>query len=1206
MPLTLRAFSLLITFACLLAAQGTTSRVTGAVSDSSGASISGARLQLTNSETGVSFNSVSSDSGVFVFEAIQVGTYSLSAEQAGFKKWTGRNIRLNIGQPATVNIRMEVGAVTESVEVAESYEAVQTSSSGNFGNVFTEKVIKDLPIVGTRGRNPVDLVLRQPGVVSGSASGGGVHVRGSRDRAWNYTLDGIDMNETSAGGGNFTPIRVNPDMLAEFRVITGNATAEFGRSSGAQVAMVTKSGGNQIHGDAFWFYRTPRFNANEWENNINNIGKRQFVQNIWGGSVGGPIKKNKLFFYTNLQQLRARESAQVNRTVLTQSARQGIFRYNTAGRNQPSGVAGSAIDASGNVLPNINVATYNVVQNDPGRLGIDSTIRGLIDQTPLPNNFTGGDGLNTAFYTFTPLQREQQWDYTGKVDYILNEKNTLYGRYSIGRQNTLCDRGNGGQELFPGLPCPVNTYRDPQNFAANWRSNPTPTITNELVFGLNRFKFNFDNPFSSLDSPNYTLGVGLSSPVANFFNNVRQLNTWQLVENFSKFAGAHTIRAGANLRVSSHRDWRGTLAGLNASPEVNFDRTINVVDSAAFGLPAGINQAFDRSSLESYINTMLGRVGQQQQGLVASNGRFGRGLFEITTNYNEYDLYIQDTWKVRRNLTIDLGLRWELRPAVTANPSGDLYVPNRAVTAGSAPSNTLRWVNGSPWGSRNNNFGPSLGFAWDPFGTGKTSVRGNYRLSYDRIQTFLLSGNVVNATPGQTFAAIDRTFGQGGGRLRNLPAIATPTQTPEALRQPAAFSNASNAAFDPSLRMPTTHQWGLSIQREVMNKTVVEVSYFGRRAYGLQGAYNINQAEIQRNGFVDAFRTVQSGGESPLMNQLLGAWTGKPATESGSAFARRNFAANFANNSVGGLAATLATRTERGTSLADAAGLGPYFFYSFPQFAGGFNIIDSNDFSTYHGLEMQLERRFSNGFTGQISYTFSKSLDTRSFDPNFTTAATGTGQAASSTPFDNFNRKLNYAPSDFDRTHVVQSYWVYELPFGKGRRLLGNAARAVDYVIGGWQLGGLTTIQGGRPFTVFSGFNTFSNVVSSTANCNGCTRADGAVFQETAAGPSAGLIFYFNEADRARFSNPGPGQTGNLPRNFFRGPGSFNLDLSMKKSITMGELRALEIRADSTNVTNSPTFGFPTTTLSATTFGRIRDTVISGSRKIQLSLKFTF
>jgi glycerol-3-phosphate dehydrogenase len=530
--------------------QGTTSRVVGVVSDPSGASVPGAVVKLINEGTNATFETKTAENGAYFFEAVPSGSYTVTVEAPGFRRFTSRRNPVTIGQPTTVNVTLEVGAVTEVVEVSGSAEIVQTSTSGNFGNLFTETVIRDLPIVGVRGRNPLDLVTRQPGVVSGANTGGGVHVNGARDRAWNFTIDGIDANETSAGGSNFAPIRMNPDVLSEFRVLTGNATAEYGRNSGGQVAMVTKSGTNEIHGTAWWFYRTPRLSANEWENNINNVGKRQYQQNMPGIGIGGPVIRNKLFYYGNLQILRTRESAVVNSTVYTKEAREGIWRFVKGGRNLPAGVAGAAVDAQGNVLPGVNIGTYNVIAMDPQRLGWDSRTKSIAQAAPLPNNFTLGDGLNTAAYTFTALQLEKQHDVTLRGDYIINSKNTFFARVSFGRQDTNCDRANGGAPVWPGAPCIVNTKRDPKNLAFNWRTMPAPSMTNEFVFGLNQFAFDFNIPTADLTK------VDLATPVANpivySFGNARKLKTWQFVDNFAWLRGAHNIKFGLNFRLGRH------------------------------------------------------------------------------------------------------------------------------------------------------------------------------------------------------------------------------------------------------------------------------------------------------------------------------------------------------------------------------------------------------------------------------------------------------------------------------------------------------------------------------------------------------------------------------------------------------------------------------------------------------------------------------
>jgi hypothetical protein len=1179
--------------------QGTTSRLVGTVTDSSGAVIGGAKVTLTNDQTGVTFVTTTSTTGDYQFEAIQIGFYTVTVEQAGFRKFVSKGNQVSVGVPTTVNVVLDVGNVVETVEVSATAEQVQLSQSGNIGPIVNERLMKEMPIVATRRRDPTSILTYLPGMNSGGNTGSGGHMNGARDRAWNFTLDGIDINEVSAGGGvGNNPIRVNPDSVAEMKIITSNASAEFGRNSGGQVALVTKSGTNEVHGNMFWFYRTPRLNANQWEDNLNRIGKQMFVQNIYGGSLGGYIKKNKLFYFANWQELRASRSVSQTATVLTQEARNGIFRYSTVGQNRPAGAAGASVDAAGN--PIVPIQSYNIVQNDPERRGLDPTVRALIAQTPLPNRFDlAGDGLNYGGFVFRPTETERQRDLTGKIDYIINDRNTVFARIYWGFQDTLCDGVNGGLPRVPGAPCLVDTKRSPRNYAFNWRTNPAPALTNEFVAGYSEFFFNFPNPAQDLNTPTLVAPLGITIPIATTFGNARKLKTFQFVDNLSYFKGKHAIKGGVNLRFVQHLDTRGSIGGQNAAPVVNFDRTINTVNPNAFGLPPAINQAVDRVALESMINLLLGRVGTVSQGFVAEGNRFRTGTFNFDSRFYEYDFYIQDTYKVSKRLTLDYGLRLEARQAPRSAGNQPILTPGQAIAAGTAPSNTLRWSPGSLYRNDWNNWSPSVGFAWDPFGDGKTSIRSNYRLAYDRIPTFLLSSFLFPAMPGSVLGEVNSAYGGGGGRLQGLPSL-TPTRTPQELAQPVPFSLATNTVVDPNFETPQTHMWSFGIQRQVADRTVVEINYLGRRAHNLLGGYNVNQAEIRSNGFLDAFRTAQAGGESALLDRLTSADSRRLPTESGAAFLRRQFAPELRLNNVGAVATGLAQRTQAGTNLSNASGLGPFFFFPYPQFSGGLNVIDSNDFSTYHSLQLSVNRRFKNGANIQAFYTWSKSLDTRSYDPTFTLAGSGSTQTAANTPLDINNRRLNYALSDFDRTHQFQIIGVQELPFGRGQRFLSGASGLLDRIIGGWNLSGLFRYTSGRPFSVFAGANTFNSFVGSFANCTGCTRADGQVRDED------GLVWYFNPAERARFSAPATGELGNTGRNFFRGDRVFNLDFSLAKKTRINERFTLELRADFTNFTNTPSFGFPTTTITSAIFGRIRDTVVSSSRQTMLAAKLNF
>ncbi len=1200
---------------CSLAlyAQVSTSRLTGTIQDASGAAVPGAKVSVRNDATGETRATTLSDSGVYTFDALPTGVYTVDVEAAGFKKATLKANEVRIGQPTTVNVTLEVGAVTESVEVSGASEIVQTSTSGNYGNILTEKTITDLPIVGTRGRNPLDLVLLQPGTFSGSNTGGGYHVHGARDRAWNFTLDGIDNNDPSAGGSNFAPTRTNPDSVGEFRVVTSNPTADVGRNSGANVMLVTKSGTNEFHGTGFWFYRTPRLNANEWANNFNRLGKRQFVQNIYGGSVGGPIWKNRTFFFYNIQRLAASETRTVNRLTYTATARQGLLRYVSNGRNRPFGASGASVDSSGNPLPGQTINTYNVVANDPQGLGLDKTIAASVAKLPLPNNFTGGDGLNTSYYTWTAPVNELQLDNTIRIDHRLTDKHWLFARGAWGHQNSVCDAANAGTAFFENTGCNVNTERGPKNIAASWRYVVSPRVINEFIFGHSDFTFNFISPqaqpgqifFQGGDgggTVSNSLGAGdapvLVENLSYAIGNLRTIRTRQFVDNLSFMRGAHTFKTGVNLRFVQHADVRGSIGGANANTTVNFNPAINTVNTAAFNIPSDLNVQFDRPEFERNINFLLGRVGQISRGFASDGTRYVDDLLRVKGRYGEMEFYVQDTWKIRRNLTVDLGLRWELRNE-PSEASGLIAAPNQALVYGGAPTLSAKWDQGKPFYKRDwNNLGPSIGIAWDPFDKGKTAVRGNYRIAYDRLPTFGLS-TIFQTLPGITLGVTNTTFGQAGGRLANLPAITPPNVAPSSLAQPDAYTTNTTTVVDPNLQTATTHMWSFGIQHEIAPRTVLSIDYMGRRAYNLYGAYNANQPEILRNGFLGAFKAAQAGGESTLLDQLTRFDSRRTATESGAAFLRRQFPTELSLNSAGAVALSLGQRFETSggqrVSATSLSPYGPFYFFPYPQF-GQLRVIDSNDFSTYHGLEVQIMRRMAKGLEAQFSWTWSKSLDTRSYDPSLTLYGTTTAQSATSHPFDPGNRRLNYARSDFDRRHVFNSYWTYELPFG------ANSSRALKSVIGGWSVAGFLRFQTGRPFTIYSGANTLSSVFQSTVQCNGCTPDDGHVFTN-----SAGIIQFIDQATRDKMVPTPAGEIGNTGRNFFNLASTFNMDASLAKRINVTEKIWFQIRADATNLTNTPLWDVPTAIRTSATIGNLTGPLETpGSRKVQLGAKVYF
>lgn len=1229
--------------ACILAAtlcawgQGTTSRITGVVTDKSGAVVSGAKVTAINEGTNASYTTTSSATGVYVFDSVQIGTYTVNVEAQGFEKFSSKGNVLSIGVPTTVNPVMQVGSTAEVVEVKGGYDLVQTDTSGNFGNVIDTKSLTDLPIVGVRGRNPLNLVTLIPGVEdAGNATGGETSVHGSRDRAWNYVLDGVDTNETSAGGSQLSPTRQNPDSLSEFRVLTGNFTAEYGRDSGAQVLMITKSGTNNLHGTGFWFYQSPFLQANDPATKASQIARgqpnivSQFVQNIYGGSVGGPVIKNKTFFFVNVQLLHALNSPFLTRTVYTDTAKKGLFRYVIGGKNGNAGSTNPSVDANGNVLPGKNIGTYDIVANDPAKIGLDPAMQKFLGLAPSPNNFSFGDGLNTAGYSFTSRQLEKQVDLTFKIDHNFTPNQSVFVRWASGHQNTFGDTANAGSPRFPGLPDSVDTLRSPRNLAANWRWNPTAKTTNEFVLGLNRFGFVFGIPSADAGATTPFVPNLVTAPLLTAKGNSRILTTYQLVDNFTMIRGAHTLRWGTNLRYTRHIDHRYGIGALNALPQVTFDTATNPVDLTSFNIPTNMDTGTDRPNLQSAINDLLGRIGQIQQGFAAQdlNTFKPAGSFNlIDSRWPEYDFYGQDTWKLKSNFTVDLGLRLEAKIAPHLSNFPDL-VPNQPFSFGQTPTDTLQWVPGKYYNNDWNNFGPSIGFAWDPYKDGKTSIRGGYRLAYDRINTFSFSSTIFQGLPGLTFQDIDTTSGQAGLRAQNWKSP-TPGATPQALTLLPPYSLNAVTVADPAMRTPKVNMWGLQIQREIAKNTVFSMTYNGRHGVGLYGGYDANQVNYTNNGFLSAFQTVQAGGESALFDELFSKDSRRQSGESGAHFARRNFTSLINTGSVAGLALAISQRLQGGTPLLVLDGMPATFFQPFPQVLGALNVLDTRDYSIYHGLETQIERRFSNGLLFQASFTWSKSEDTRSFDPTFTTVSQGSSQSAADTPFSNQNPHLNWAPSDFDRTHVWQGNWVYELPFGNGRRWGGGWNRALDEIAGGWEIAGNAIWESGRPITFYAGSTvsggtpagTFSSDVVTPASCFGkCDPYLGHTYFDTTKGQQFFLNFQpFSSATgcavstdgQTRLCIPAAGQFSNIGRNFFRMGIYANLNAMISKSFKVTENQSLQARLEMQNVTNSQMYDtFGSQSIQSTVFTRLNQpsdgVLLSSPRRMQLSLKYTF
>ncbi len=1227
-------------------AQTGTGRISGLVKDTTGAVIPAVKVTAVHEQTGVRHQTTTTESGAFVFPSLPVGPYSVSAEFQGFKRVTTTNNLLTVGLDLTLDIVLEPGAVTESVTVSEAYTRVQTTES-SLSSLVPEKTIVTLPL---NGRNPLHLIALVPGVVGHSAeatASGGTsthYINGDRGRGITTTQDGIDISDPVIPRGELTNAPVNPEALQEFRVITSNAKAEYGRSAGGQVEVVTRSGANQLHGSVYEFLRNTALDANSFFNNRQGLPREILRRNQFGGAAGGPIKKNKAFFFVNYEGTRRTQETNPSGFIVpTASSRAGIFRFVT----QPcpgQGVArnfANCVDAAGNPL--VPVSSYNFVENDPRRLGLDPVIQNeTLKLLPLPNDFTQGDGLNYAGLRFNSPTLAPLDSMTGRVDYTFNDAHSLFARYNIAWRNDLIN------DIINTTPRPMSwparvRISDQQSAALGLKSNFGPHLLNEFTLGFTRNVLDFADP-KHPRTYEICRGVGagapciFASPYVYWPGTFRAPTEYQMLDNVSLVRGSHTFKAGLNIRVYRINQFRGAGNPFGIYPSFTFNRldapfsgneanaVVRPDGSRANLTGSGINST-DRNNLNTLYNVMLGRIGQIDQVFYSNGKEFPPGLnpLILAQRLREYNFFFQDDWRVTPRLTLNLGLRYEIN-SVPFDAAGVQVVNDKPLDGSQGPVTFLPAGPGTgrQWFERdNNNFAPSIGFAYDPFGNGKTSVRGSYRIAYQRLITWAL--NVVEqrqpATSVNQFLRAPRDPRIGGadtivrlsellqgGRLpepqrgasitvnNGIPLLTPPTAI---IRTPPHNRGEQPLLLDRSMPTPYVQQWTLGVQRELWPNTVLDVAYVGNRGVKLFRMLNVNQMDLQASGFLRDFQAAQRN-LARNGNANMGESTGNLGRLFGGAIPA-SLNADLRNSDIGSVADAL-DRGVQGIGLA-RAGLPENFFRPNPQFTlAALGCSCSN--SWYNALQAQIQRRFSQGLTVAANYTFSKSIDDVSSD----TRGAGTEIIV---PSDPKNRRLDKARSDFDVTHVFRANFIYDLPVGRGKFLLRNASGLLNHLFGGWQVNGIVDLSSGFPFTVYSGFHTFTFYDSGTRVAAQSARGTTNRAVYTGASKNIGRVTrtgrgveFLSAEERALFRTPEAGEAGS-GRNLFTGPGFFQFDMGLFKNFQIREAKRLEFRAEFFNLFNNVNFDDPEVLMTRGNFGIITNTRVP-PRIIQLALKFYF
>src|SRR5262245_56901302 len=918
--LSLGALCLSLSLAVCAWAQTATSNISGAVTDATGAVVPGAKVTAKNEATGVVYSSLTTSTGNYSFASLTPGNYTITVQQTGFRSYTSTNNVLTVGAPLVVDVVLTVGATTESVQVESSYERLDTSGA-TISDVLVTKQIQDLPL---NGRNPLALLTLEPGVVQRTTNsvGSGTHVFGSRDRAHNVTIDGIDANESTVPNPQGNIQRLNPDNVLEFRTVTLGASAETGRNSGANVMVATRGGSNSLHGAVYYFNRNSAYNANEWFNNLNGQPRPDLKLHQYGFDVGGPIHKDKTFFFGSFQGNLIKQTSPIAAAfggaprVYTATARNGIFRFVRGKVTASNGLSFSQndprmVDSSGALLPGIAVCgsgnfsncvdSYNIFANDPKGIGADPAVSAFIKSLPMPNGFQGGgDGLNTAGFLWNPPTKFTGPHIMARIDHTFNERNNIFGRWLQNRYDTKDgDFLNVRPQVFPGYPPLGEVSRIGRNLAVGYRRTITPNLVNELTGGFNRFAFNFtfgeSNPNFGDPSKlppwadeciygSFSANGNINTPFCVSPHTQRDVTTPQIIDNLSWLHGSHTFHAGVNFRFYIHNDSRGFFGSTILAPGALFNQgtrlggflniPATMKDSNGNLIAATAPNTADINRLQQAIVEMAGIPSQHSQSFVAD---FNADQYKaakyatVKTRAHQYDTYVQDEWKLWPNLTLNFGVRWEYNPA--PYDAVQTLVPNvipdgahGTVTFGKAD----RWF-------KNNNIGgvaPRLGVAWSL--NPKTVVRAGYSLLFDTLSTFQVTA-IAGKVPGfmqlcsntiDTNGAIATSAGcvAPSGLANRISSgfplsVAAPTITPSAALTTApqpAATAPSVGAFDPNMQNPSVHQWSLTIQRELPKHFVAQIGYIGKRGTHLYRAYDLNQGSIDQPGFLNTFNIARA------------------------------------------------------------------------------------------------------------------------------------------------------------------------------------------------------------------------------------------------------------------------------------------------------------------------------------------------------------
>ena len=1314
----------------------------GTVIDKTGAAVPGAAVTVTDLATNASRTTKTDNAGAFGIAQLSPGDYRVEIEKAGFKKYVETKVTVLVATPTTLDVRLELGTVSQQVIVESVAAPALNTEDATVGNPFAEDEVKSLPFLA---RNVINLLTLQPGVVTTGTSNTDQlamgttssldrrdgAVDGVRGNQTNITVDGIDANDWQNQAAFTSALPITLDSVQEFRVTTTNANATDGIVGGAQVALVTKSGTNDFHGNLRWYYRTSGASSNDFFNKLNGIPRGKDQRNIGGGSLGGPIKKKRaFFFFDNEDRRESVASPAPTRNVPTDTLRDGVLVYACAATQTqtPQQVCpGGSVDGlSGNPhafapgtngIPPTSAAGASIQSLDPAGLGVNKSMITYMKNLPSGNSpasgFDGGlafTGLN--FDTTLPTKGNL---YTSRIDYNLTQD----GRQAIFVRGSLEGLRTGLLPAeFPGQAPAQNLLNNSRGVAVNYNAQISPTLVNSLRYGLTRIGVNRSG--ASGDS----FDVRSFSDVIDFGAraDLRVVPVHQVSDDVTWTSGRHTWSFGTGLYFVRNRN----ANGINSFPAFDVNNGFcqrlcgdaNPTGAAGNGAPVADNPtAFTRAfmMLTGSITQVNATFFATPQGTFLHPGSLEQRDFAE----NLFEPYVQDSWKVRSNLTVTLGLHygyetppWEVNGFQVA-PTIDImqYFRQREINMEeglpSTRSPLLKWglagkANGqNSWFAPNkHNFAPRVALAYSPnfdydwarklLGNGTQSVfRVGAGVFYDRVGQALAVDADQNGSPGTATALIDgsqqfslATAPRFNGTCTKtgctgLPAAAQPFFAPPTSATfpftPAA--NASNLGFavDPHLQTPYTIHLTASFQRQLPQNMVLDIAYVGTLGRRLLGKADFAQYldltdPLSHTDLFTAYRQVAAlaqmtptsgpaivprttvgkfkepnlpalesiGLSSQYVNDLL---PNMPAFDAATlcnpkdplfASCQKGYASLTPTQAFYAFTAVNSGVESGGASWSCAlfaldaspfpggpptpwnATLDPtnsgfvLFPQQFAQLDAWTNFANSN----YNSLQVTLKKTVAYG-SFAFNYVFSKSIDNDSTAENADSfSANGTATGLIQNPFD---LRLNRALSDFNLKHNFNGSAVIDLPVGHGKRWLSDTNRAVDALVGGWELASAIRWHSGFPLSPANGFNfptnffltsagTFASPVTSHVTRNiGKVSGGSPVLPNLFSNPTAAL------ADMT-FTLPGlPGD-----RNVLTGPAYASLDMGVNKNFRVTERQRLQLRVTAFNTFNGVNFSDRTLRLDPTspaTFGTFTGTANQGQafgRQIEFAARYEF